>query len=106
MGAQQRDATGPEPPRRDKRAYFALMGTCLALIIGAWVVVWHFSVLAAVIMSAVAMVIPPFAAIVANRASAVDRRRLPALPADPWSLADGGQEGLGGARCGDRAVGG
>lgn len=65
---------GPEPPRKDKRIYFALMGTCLVLIILAWVVIYHYSILAAVIMSAVALVIPPFAAIIANRASAVDRR--------------------------------
>jgi len=51
------------------------MGTCLVLIILAWVVIYHYSILAAVIMSAVALVIPPFAAIIANRASAVDRRR-------------------------------
>ena len=69
-----RDTPGPEPPRRDKRIYFALMGTCLVLIILAWVVIYHYSILAAVIMSAVALVIPPFAAIIANRASAIDRR--------------------------------
>lgn len=79
MGLDQRDAPGPEPPRRDKRIYFALMGTCLGLIILAWVVIWRFSLLAAVIMSVVAMVIPPFAVIIANRASAVDRRPPPAV---------------------------
>ena len=71
----ERDAPGPEPPRGDKRLYFVLMGTCLALIILAWVVIYRYSTLAAVIMSAVALVIPPFAAIIANRASAIDRRR-------------------------------
>jgi multisubunit Na+/H+ antiporter MnhG subunit len=80
MELDQRDAPGPEPPRRDKRIYFALMGTCLGLIILAWAVIWHFSLLAAVIMSVVAMVIPPFAAIIANRASAVDRRPPPPPP--------------------------
>jgi len=70
-----RDMPGPEPPRQDKRIYFALMGTCLVLIILAWVLIYRYSVLAAIIMSAVALVIPPFAAIIANRASAVDRRR-------------------------------
>ena len=43
-----------------------MMGVCLLLIVLAWMVVRHFSVLAAVIMSVVAVVIPPFAAIVAN----------------------------------------
>ena len=65
---------GPEPSRRDKRRYFILMGVCVALFVLSWAVVERYSVLAAVIMSAVALVIPPLAAIVANRASAVDRR--------------------------------
>lgn len=49
-----------------KRAYFWLMGGCLLLIVLAWNVVRLFSVPAAVAMSAVAAVIPPTAAIVAN----------------------------------------
>jgi hypothetical protein len=69
------DEAGPEPPRRDKRWYFALMGVCIALFVLSWAVVDRYSVAAAVVMSAVALVIPPLAAIVANRASAVDRRR-------------------------------
>ena len=72
---RSRDEAGPEPPRRDKRWYFALMGVCVALFVLSWAVVDRYSVPAAVIMSAVALVIPPLAAIVANRASAVDRRR-------------------------------
>jgi formate hydrogenlyase subunit 4 len=66
---------GPEPSRGDKRRYFVLMGVCVVLFVLAWAVVERYSVVAAVIMSAVALVIPPVAAIVANRASAVDRRR-------------------------------
>ncbi|HVT68723.1 MAG TPA: DUF3099 domain-containing protein [Trebonia sp.] len=67
--------SGDGPPNRPgrplrlstrKRAYFAMMGTCLILIIFAWTLIWRYSVIAAVIMSAVALVIPPFAAIVAN----------------------------------------
>jgi len=77
QGFDDRDLPVPEPPRRDKRLYFALMGTCVALIILAWEVVYRFSLLAAIIMSAVALVIPPVAAIIANRASAVDRRPPP-----------------------------
>jgi hypothetical protein len=68
---------GPQPPRRDKRLYYALMGTCVVLIIIAWQVVRHFSVLAAIIMSAVALIIPPVAVIIANRASTVDRHDPP-----------------------------
>ena len=49
-----------------KRRYFILMGTCLALIIPSWTVVRLYSVPAALIMSFVAAVIPPIAAIVAN----------------------------------------
>lgn len=66
---------GDGPPNRPgrplrlstrKRAYFIMMGTVLVLIILAWTLIWRFSVTAAVIMSAVALVVPPFAAIVAN----------------------------------------
>ena len=67
------DGDGP-PDRRGRplrlttrrRAYFALMGTCLVLIVLAWTLIWRYSVTAAVVMSAVALVIPPFAAVVAN----------------------------------------
>ena len=54
-------------PRLDrKRAYFVLMGTCLALIVLAWNVVRFWSTTAAVVMSVVAAVIPPVAVVVAN----------------------------------------
>jgi hypothetical protein len=49
--------------------YFAMMGLCLGLIISAWFVVRFYSTTAAVVMSMVALVIPPFAAIVGNRRS-------------------------------------
>ena len=57
------------------RAYFALMGVCLALFILAWAVVRIYSVTAAVVMSAVALAIPPVAAIVANAGDEASRRR-------------------------------
>jgi hypothetical protein len=66
---------GDRPPRRAeerlglatrKRAYLVMMGVCVLLIVLAWTVVWRFSLTAAVVMSAVALVVPPFAAIVAN----------------------------------------
>ena len=70
----QRD-TGLSPSRGDKRLYFVLMSVCLGLLVLSWVVVDRYSVTAAAIMSAVALAIPPFAAIIANAASATDRRR-------------------------------
>jgi Family of unknown function (DUF6343)/Protein of unknown function (DUF3099) len=71
----------PLPPERTERArrvrepvdektrarrYLLIMGTCLTLIVLAWGVVRLWSVTAAVIMSMIAMVLPPIAAIVAN----------------------------------------
>ena len=52
--------------RRRQRWYFALMGICLALILLAWNLVRLWSTTAAVAMSAVAAVLPPIAAIIAN----------------------------------------
>jgi hypothetical protein len=49
-----------------KRRYFALMGSCLLLIVLAWNVVRFFSTPAAVAMSLTAAVLPPIASIVAN----------------------------------------
>jgi hypothetical protein len=49
-----------------RRAYFTLMGTCVGLITLAWSVVRFFSVTAAVVMSVVAMVIPPIAVFIGN----------------------------------------
>jgi hypothetical protein len=56
-----------ESQRIRKRRYFALMGVCLLLIVLAWNVVRLYSTTAAVVMSLVAAMIPPIAAIVANR---------------------------------------
>lgn len=73
------DPRSPSPPpsRRAKRVYFIMMGTCLGLCAIAWAVVSRYSTLAAVIMSVVALVLPPLAAIIANSSSATDRRQLP-----------------------------
>ena len=63
------DWPDPRPPlsqQTRERVYLAMMGTCLALIAVAWTVVRLFSTGAAVVMSAVAAVIPPFAVMVAN----------------------------------------
>ncbi len=68
-------SAGPQPSRADKRWYFALMTLCIGLFVLSWAVLDRFSTLAAIIVSAVALVIPPFAVIIANVASATDRRR-------------------------------
>jgi hypothetical protein len=52
---------------RRRHWYFAMMGTCVVLFVTAWAVVRLWSVPAAIAMCLVAMVIPPVAAIVANR---------------------------------------
>lgn len=78
MPAGEQDGRGPpeaQPSRHDRRLYFLLMMICIGLFVLAWAVVERYSVIAAVIMSVVALVIPPFAAIIANATSATDRRR-------------------------------
>lgn len=52
--------------RRRQRWYFALMGTCVVLVVLAWNVVRLWSTDLAVWMSVVAAVLPPVAVIVAN----------------------------------------
>ena len=49
-----------------ERVYLAMMGVCVLLIALAWTLIWRYSVVAAIAMSAVALVIPPVAAIIAN----------------------------------------
>jgi hypothetical protein len=66
---------GPQPPRRDRRLYFVLMGTSIGLFVLAWAVLDRYSTVAAVVVSVVALWIPPFAVMIANAASANDRRR-------------------------------
>ncbi|MDF4252873.1 DUF3099 domain-containing protein [Streptomyces sp. WMMB303] len=58
---------------RRRRRYFTLMAICLVLFISAWAFVRLWSVPAAVAMCAVAMVLPPLAAIVGNRREPDDR---------------------------------
>ncbi|MFF3565203.1 DUF3099 domain-containing protein [Streptomyces sp. NPDC002574] len=59
--------------RRRRRWYFAMMSGCVLLFVLAWSVVRLWSVPAAVAMCVVAMLIPPVAAIVANRRGPDDR---------------------------------
>jgi hypothetical protein len=47
-------------------AYAVIMGICLTLVILAWTVVRLYSVTAAIVMSVVAMLMPPIAVMVAN----------------------------------------
>ena len=56
------------------RLYFALMALCIGLFILAWAVVRLYSVTAAVVMSAVALGIPPIAVIIANAGDEASRR--------------------------------
>jgi hypothetical protein len=68
-GRPARDEPRPAHPlslRTRGRAYGVMMGVCLLLIVLAWTLIWRYSTIAAVIMSAVALVIPPFAVIIAN----------------------------------------
>jgi hypothetical protein len=73
-GSESDEPPSPGGPRQPgplglstrRRAYFALMGVCLVLIVLSWTLIWRFSILAAVIMSVVALFIPPLAVIVAN----------------------------------------
>jgi uncharacterized membrane protein len=55
-----------ERRRQRQRRYLALMGLCIGLFLVAWLVVSRFSVVAAFVLSAIAALIPPAAAIVAN----------------------------------------
>jgi hypothetical protein len=57
-----------------KRGYFLLMGLCLTMVIVSWTIVRLYSVTAAVVISVVAMVIPPIAVIVANAGDESSRR--------------------------------
>jgi predicted branched-subunit amino acid permease len=74
-GQDQDEPAGPQPSRRDKRLYLALMAVCIGLFVLSWAVLDRYSVTAAVVVSAVALVIPPFAVIIANAAGATDRKR-------------------------------
>ncbi len=80
LGSNARDAALRRVPAypgrmlaRRRHVYFAMMGTCIALFVLAWAVVRLWSVPAAVGMCVVAMLIPPVAAMVANRRGPDDR---------------------------------
>ncbi|MGW7412655.1 DUF3099 domain-containing protein [Streptomyces sp. NPDC054863] len=58
---------------RRRRSYFLMMGTCLVLFVSACALVRLWSVPVAVGMCVVAALIPPFAAMIANRKGPEDR---------------------------------
>ncbi len=57
------------------RAYALLMAGCIGLFVLAWAVVRLYSVTAAIVMSVVAMIIPPIAVIVANAGDEASRHQ-------------------------------
>jgi hypothetical protein len=74
-GPDQDELLATPPTRGDKRRYFVLMAICIGLFVLSWAVLRRYSMTAAVIVSIVALVIPPFGAIVANVSSTTERRR-------------------------------
>jgi len=64
--ARQRRQGKPLSLGTRERAYLVMMGACVLLIVLAWMLIWRYSIVAAVVMSVVALVVPPLAAIIAN----------------------------------------
>jgi hypothetical protein len=73
--SSDREPLGPQPSRQDKRLYLILMTICIGLFVLSWALIDRYSRVAAIAVSAVALVIPPIAVTVANVASATTRRR-------------------------------
>lgn len=70
------EPSSPKPPKpiteqRRHLRYFLIMGTCLLLIVLAWTWVRYYSVFAAGVMSLVAALLPPLAAVVTNADSPI-----------------------------------
>jgi hypothetical protein len=70
--------SAPKPPkpiteRRRHLRYLLIMGVCLLLIVLAWTWVRYYSVFAAGVMSVVAALLPPLAAVVTNADSPIFR---------------------------------
>ena len=74
-GPSRPEPPGPQPSRQDKRLYLILMTVCIGLFVLSWALIDRYSRVAAIAVSAVALVIPPIAVTVANVASATTRRR-------------------------------
>jgi hypothetical protein len=73
--ASPADQYESRPLMSRNRMYFALMGTCVGLVVVAWTVVRGYSLPAAIIISVAAMAIPPIAAILANAGDEGSRRQ-------------------------------
>ena len=73
----------PAPTRVRRRRYLLMMGLCVLLLILAWGWIRLYSVTAAVVMSTVAAIIPPFAAVLANVDSPILRDDTNQPPRDP-----------------------
>jgi len=80
-----RPSAPPKPitERRRHLRYFLIMGACLLLIVLAWTWVRFYSVLAAGIMSAVAALLPPLAAVLTNADSPILHED-DSAPPDEW----------------------
>ncbi|WP_084316422.1 DUF6343 family protein [Actinospica robiniae] len=63
----------PVSPARRRTRYLVMMGVCLLMLIVAWTWVRFYSVPAALIISVVAALVPPIAAVVANADSPILR---------------------------------
>ena len=70
---ERRPPRAPTPIRTRRRRYFAMMTTCLVLIGLAWGWIQFYSITAAELMTLVAALIPPFAAIITNADSPIIR---------------------------------
>jgi hypothetical protein len=74
VGRAQRDSREPLPMPVRRRRYTILLGTAVLLVVLAWTWVRTVSPDAAVLMSAVAAILIPVAAIVANSGSNINRQ--------------------------------
>jgi Family of unknown function (DUF6343)/Protein of unknown function (DUF3099) len=71
--AERAEPRALTPVRTRRRRYVAMMGTCLVLIVLAWTWVHIYSITAALLMTLVAALIPPIAAIITNADSPILR---------------------------------
>jgi hypothetical protein len=74
-GVRAAATRSPVPMQRRKRRYLLLMGLCLTLVALAWGWIRFYSTTAAIVMTAVAMAIPPLAVVIANAGSPINRPR-------------------------------
>jgi hypothetical protein len=82
---EPREPQAPTPitPRRRFQRYFLIMGVCMVLIVLAWTWVRFYSVLAAGIMTGVAALLPPLAAVLTNADSPILRED-DSAPPNEW----------------------